>query len=85
MASLSLRRMAQIREDLTDKCSSILLGYRRNCAAATTQSQVSESSLNSVRLLYSSQLIIPEAFRALPLYILAITKSKPLKGSFRRR
>ncbi|KAH0826675.1 hypothetical protein J3R83DRAFT_5063 [Lanmaoa asiatica] len=64
MASLSLRQMAQIREDLTDRCSSILLGYRRNCAAATAQ----------------SQLIIPEAFRALPLYILAITKSKPLKG-----
>lgn len=44
LASLSLRRMAQIREDLTDKCSSILLGYRRNCAVATAQSQVSESS-----------------------------------------
>lgn len=43
MADLSLHRMAQIREDLTDKCSSILLGYRRNCAAATTHTQVSES------------------------------------------
>ncbi|KAG9313371.1 hypothetical protein JVU11DRAFT_5688 [Chiua virens] len=64
MASLSARRMAQIREELTDKCSSILLGYRRNCAAATAP----------------TQLIIPEAFRALPIYVLAITKTKPLKG-----
>ncbi|KAG6377388.1 hypothetical protein JVT61DRAFT_15184 [Boletus reticuloceps] len=64
MTSLSSRRMAQIREDLTDKCSSMLLGYRRNCAVAAAQ----------------SQLIIPEAFRALPIYTLAITKSKPLKG-----
>lgn len=47
MASLSSRRMAQIREDLTDKCSSILLGYRRNCAAATAHSQVGESNFDS--------------------------------------
>ncbi|KAL4067050.1 hypothetical protein V8B97DRAFT_2025337 [Scleroderma yunnanense] len=64
MTSLLSRRMAQIREELTDKCSSILLGYRRNCAAATAP----------------TQLIIPEAFRSLPVYTLAITKTKPLKG-----
>ncbi|KAG2154151.1 uncharacterized protein EDB93DRAFT_1239537 [Suillus bovinus] len=61
MSKLTSRRMAHIREDLTDRCSSILLGYRRNCAAATA-------------------LIIPEAFRALPVYTLAIMKCKPLKG-----
>lgn len=45
MTSLSSRRMAQIREELTDRCSSILLGYRRNCAAATTPTQVRESDM----------------------------------------
>ncbi|KAH7886990.1 hypothetical protein F5I97DRAFT_1807234 [Phlebopus sp. FC_14] len=65
MTSLTLRRISQIREDLADKCSSILLAYRRHCAAATAP----------------SQLIIPEAFRGLSVYILAITKTKPLKGT----
>lgn len=64
MTDLSSHRMAQIREELTECCSTILLGYRRNCAAATA----------------ASQLIIPEAFRCLPVYILAVTKTKPLKG-----
>jgi protein transport protein SEC24 len=39
MANLTSRRIAQIREELTDRCSSILLGYRRHCAAATSVSQ----------------------------------------------
>ncbi|KAG0706925.1 hypothetical protein DFH29DRAFT_899078 [Suillus ampliporus] len=64
MTKLTSRRIAHIREELTDRCSSILLGYRRHCAAATAV----------------SQLILPEAFRALPVYALAITKCKPLKG-----
>lgn len=45
MMSLSSRRMSQIREELTDQCSSILLGYRRNCAAATTPTQVRTSGM----------------------------------------
>ncbi|EIW78679.1 hypothetical protein CONPUDRAFT_108653 [Coniophora puteana RWD-64-598 SS2] len=61
---LQTRQVAHIKEDLSDRCASILLGYRRNCAAATSP----------------SQLIIPEAFRALPVYTLGITKNKAFKG-----
>ena len=74
--------MDHIREDLTEKCSAILLGYRRNCAASTAHTQVGTAILY-LRGPYTTgfvQLVIPEAFRALPLYILALIKCKPLKG-----
>ncbi|KAH9933806.1 sec24-like protein [Fomitopsis serialis] len=58
------QKIAKIQEYLTDKCAAILLAYRKYCAASAP----------------ASQLIIPEAFRALPLYILAIMKSRPLKA-----
>lgn len=61
---LPTQKIAYIKEELTEKCSAILLAYRKNCAAATAP----------------SQLIIPEAFRALPVYTLAMMKCKPLKG-----
>ncbi|KAH8116706.1 hypothetical protein DFH11DRAFT_1724673 [Phellopilus nigrolimitatus] len=64
MSSLSAHTLSNIRDGLTEKCSSILLAYRRNCAAATSP----------------SQLILPEAFKLLPLYTLAIHKSRALRA-----
>lgn len=40
MSALPYRTLSDIRDSLTEKCASILLAYRRNCAAATSPSQV---------------------------------------------
>ncbi len=40
IARLPNQKIAYIQEELTEKCGSILLGYRKNCAAATAPSQV---------------------------------------------
>ncbi|OCH89213.1 sec24-like protein [Obba rivulosa] len=64
ISKLPSQRILSIQETLTETCSSILLAYRKHCAASQAP----------------SQLIIPEAFRALPVYTLAMMKSKPLKG-----
>ncbi|KAF8905249.1 protein transporter SEC24 [Gymnopilus junonius] len=64
MAGMSQHRTLLIREELTEKCAAIHLGYRTQCAAATR----------------STQLIIPEAFRALAAFTLALQKTKPLKA-----
>ncbi|KZT02981.1 sec24-like protein [Laetiporus sulphureus 93-53] len=64
IAKLPNRTIANIHEQLTEKCVSILLGYRKHCAASAPP----------------SQLILPEALKVLPLYTLAVMKTKPLKG-----
>ncbi|TFK72464.1 hypothetical protein BDN72DRAFT_326010 [Pluteus cervinus] len=58
------RKMSDIRDDLTDDCSALLVGYRLQCASTTR----------------SSQLIIPEMLRGLPAYCLGALKTKPLKA-----
>jgi protein transport protein SEC24 len=76
-------KQSVIREELTEQCSTILYSYRRNCAAATVPTQVcpvSSPVKQGRQYDLVPQLIIPEAFRVLPVYTLSILKSKPLKG-----
>ncbi|KIM22278.1 hypothetical protein M408DRAFT_332978 [Serendipita vermifera MAFF 305830] len=69
MAQMSLKPLRDIRDSLTAQCAELLLHYRRYCAAASA----------------ASQLILPEGFTLLPVYINCLLKSRPLKGKFMQR
>ncbi|KAF8348577.1 sec24-related protein [Amanita rubescens] len=64
ISSMARKKTLTIREEMTEQCSSILIGYRNKCVSGTR----------------TSQLIIPEAYRALAAFTLAAIKTKPLKG-----
>ncbi|KAJ1930728.1 COPII coat Sec23p-Sfb3p heterodimer component [Tieghemiomyces parasiticus] len=52
-----------VRDKLSDKCVRVLTAYRRHCAAGSSP----------------GQLILPEAYKLLPLYVLAMTKTNALR------
>ncbi|KAF8518397.1 Sec23/Sec24 trunk domain-containing protein [Hysterangium stoloniferum] len=60
VAAMTSKSLRNIRDDLTRKCTALLLAYRRNCAASSAP----------------SQLILPEQFKLLPLYTLSILKTR---------
>lgn len=53
-----------IHKKLTDDCVAILTAYRTNCAATTS----------------AGQLILPEAFKLLPIYVHGSMRSQALRG-----
>ncbi|XP_051147877.1 protein transport protein Sec24-like CEF [Andrographis paniculata] len=61
---IPLAPLAQVREQATNVCISILYSYRKFCATAATS---------------SGQLILPEALKLLPLYTLALLKCNGLR------
>ncbi|KAF9788107.1 hypothetical protein BJ322DRAFT_605700 [Thelephora terrestris] len=66
ISKISTKPMNDLRDDLMETCTATLLGYRRDCAQASA----------------ITQLVIPEGFRGLPIYTLAMSKSKILKDTF---
>lgn len=64
VASMPTTSLRNIRDRIIDKTVSVLIAYRKNCAAATAP----------------SQLILPEQFKLLPIYSLCIMKSRAFKG-----
>ncbi|KAI8393470.1 Sec23/Sec24 trunk domain-containing protein [Radiomyces spectabilis] len=53
-----------VHQKLTDLCVNILMAYRNNCASSTS----------------SGQLILPEAFKLLPVYVHGALRSSALRG-----
>ncbi|KAF8918602.1 hypothetical protein CPB85DRAFT_1430304 [Mucidula mucida] len=70
LAHTKITKMHEIREDLTENVSAILLGYRNKCAASTAVSQACSRPIS---------LILPDSFRTMPVLTLGILKSKPIK------
>ncbi|KAH9886074.1 sec24-like protein [Cubamyces lactineus] len=64
ISKMPTQKISHIHDMLTEKCALILYAYRKFCAASAAP----------------TQLILPEAFRTLPLYVLGMMKTKPLKG-----
>ncbi|KDE04517.1 hypothetical protein MVLG_05083 [Microbotryum lychnidis-dioicae p1A1 Lamole] len=58
------KSLREVRDQLTELCVKSLLAYRKHCASSTSP----------------AQLILPESFKLLPLYALALMKTKALKG-----
>ncbi|OLY80219.1 Protein transport protein Sec24C [Smittium mucronatum] len=56
--------LINIKDNLQDQCVQILSAYRKNCAKGSAQ----------------SKLILPEAFKLLPIYILSILKSPAFRS-----
>ncbi|KAI8801010.1 Sec23/Sec24 trunk domain-containing protein [Cladochytrium replicatum] len=56
--------LANVREQLTNRCVKILSSYRRHCATSTAP----------------GQLILPESFKLYPMYSLSMLKSKAFRG-----
>lgn len=64
IAKTITKPLREVRDQLTDLCTKVLLAYRKHCASTTSP----------------GQLILPESFKLFPVYALALIKSKALKG-----
>ncbi|KAI0642552.1 sec24-like protein [Trametes meyenii] len=64
ITKLPTEKFSHIHDTLTEKCALLLYAYRKFCAASAAP----------------TQLILPEAFRTLPLYMVCMMKTKPFKA-----
>ncbi|KZV38777.1 hypothetical protein F511_27130 [Dorcoceras hygrometricum] len=64
---IPLAPLAQVRDQVTNVCVNILYSYRKFCATVSS----------------SGQLVLPEALKLLPLYVLALLKSSGLRSDGR--